>query len=226
MSDSRSKTRAALVALPFVMAAAVATSASAQETYDATQGTWDSDHASSAHDRSWYVGGQGSAVFQRDSDADGAVNFSTEYDTGYGLGGIVGYDFANGFRAEAELGYQNSDIDNGGGHDSALFGLVSGYYDFDLGQSWKPYLGGGVGYADVNMDGTPAGTFAVDDSDEVPIWALAAGVGYDLNPRTTLFAGYRYIAAIEEPSFTNSAGQSFDLDYSTHNVQAGVRYKF
>ena len=51
MSRPHSKTRTALVALPFVMATAVATSA------------W-------AEDSSWYAGGQGSAVFQGDADAD------------------------------------------------------------------------------------------------------------------------------------------------------------
>lgn len=207
MSRPHSKTRAALAALPFMIATAVATSA------------W-------AEDASWYAGGQGSAVFQDDADASGGATFSTGYDTGYGLGGIVGYDFANGFRTEAELGYQNSDLDNGEGHNSALYGLASGYYDFDLGQSWKPYLGGGVGYADVRLNGTPGANPSIDDSDEVPVWALAAGVGYDLNERTTLFAGYRYLAAFEDPDMTNSAGQSFDIDYATHNAQVGVRYKF
>ena len=76
------------------------------------------------------------------------------------------------------------------------------------------------------MDGTPGANPSVDDSDQVPVYALAAGVGYDLDQQTTLFAGYRYIASIEDPSMTNSAGQGFDLDYGTHNAQVGMRYKF
>jgi len=201
-----------MLALPVAVAAAIATQAFATQAF--------------SEEPAWYAGGQGSAVFQDDADANGTANFGTSYDTGYGLGGIMGYDFSNGFRTEAELGYQNSDIDNGDGDNSALYGLASGYYDFDLGQSWKPYLGAGVGYANVRMDGTPGTNPAVDDSDNVPVWALAAGVGYDLNERTTLFAGYRYIAAFDDPNMTNTAGQNFDIDYATHNVQTGVRYKF
>lgn len=203
------KIRSAVVALPFAAAAAMATSAYAQDT-------------------SWYGGGQGSAVFQDDADASGGVAFSNEYNTGYGLGGILGHDFGNGFRAEAELGYQRSNIDNGNGHNSALFGLASGYYDFNTGQNnkWKPYLGAGLGYADIRMDGTPGAAASVDDSDQVPVWALSAGIGYTLNERTTLFTGYRYMAAFDKPNLTNAAGQGFNLDYATHNVQAGVRYAF
>lgn len=210
MAHSSRKLRTALVALPFVVTAAAAT-------------------AASADDASWYTGGQGSAVFQNDADADGAVTFSNNYNVGYGLGGLMGYEFGNGFRTEAELGYQHSNLDSGGdGSNSALFGLASGYYDFDMGthNPWKPYLGGGVGYADIRMDGTPGAAPSVDDSDQVPVYALAAGIGYDLDQQTTLFAGYRYIAAIEDPSMTNSAGQGFDLDYGTHNAQVGMRYKF
>ena len=209
MSRPSRNFRAALVALPFVMSAGIAATASADEA-------------------SWYAGGQGSAVFQDDADANGGVTFTNEYNTGYGLGGFMGYEFGNGFRTEAELGYQNSNLDNGDGDSSALYGLASGYYDFDMGQNqpWKPYLGAGIGYADIRMDGTPAGAAAVDDSDMVPVWALSAGVGYDLDPQTTLFAGYRYLAAFEDPDMTNAAGQGFELDYATHNVEAGVRYKF
>ena len=44
-------------------------------------------------------------------DSGTALGWNTEYDTGFGLNGAVGYRLGNGFRVEAELAYFDNDVD-------------------------------------------------------------------------------------------------------------------
>jgi opacity protein-like surface antigen len=175
--------------------------------------------AQNAQPPSWYGGGSGSAVFLDNESGE------PSYDTGYGLGVFGGYHFKNGFRTEAELGWQRSDLETDGQTD-LFYGLANGYYDFDIGSRFVPYLGAGVGYGSINLDGTPSGLASVDDSDEVPLWQVSAGASYLLSDRMSLFGGYRYLSSFEDPSFTDSAGTTFDASYDAHIVQAGLRYNF
>ena len=167
----------------------------------------------------WYVGLTGEAVFLEDSG-------QTDYETGYGIGGIFGYEFGNGVRAEGELGYRDNDFDGPDGDTTALYGMASGYYDFDLDLPVTPYVGAGLGYADVTMDGTlPGGFGAIDDSDGVLAYQLAAGVTYDMSEQISLFAGYRWLAT-EDAELTTAAGRTFESEYQSHNFQVGARFRF
>lgn len=191
--------RTALIAAPAALAlAAFAMPASAQ------------DH----QPPSWYGGGFGSAVMPDD------------YDDGWGLGAFGGYHFGNNFRAEGEFGWQKNDLDAGSGDNELFYGMASGYYDFDVGRPFLPYVGAGVGYGWFWFDGTPSGFAAVDDSDSTALYHLSAGVSYELSPQTTLFGGYRWLSAFDDPSFTDAAGNTFESDYDAHIVQVGVRFGF
>ena len=80
------------------------------------------------------------------------------FDLGYSAGAQVGYAFG-GPRVELEYNYRNngaSTIATTGGTQSATGSLTSnnfminGLYDFDTGSKWVPYVGLGVGVADVS----------------------------------------------------------------------------
>lgn len=175
--------------------------------------------AQSSQAPSWYGGGTGAASFLSDSG-------QSIYDSGWGLSGLAGYDFGNGFRAEGELGWLTNDIKNGTGDTDLFYGMASGYYDFSTGSPMVPYIGGGLGYGSISMDTQPNGFPAVDDSDGVGLWHISAGLGYQLSPRTTLFGGYRYLSTLDQPRFNNAAGQTFDNDYDNHILLAGMRFGF
>jgi len=164
---------------------------------------------------SWYGGGSASAVYPDD------------YDRGWGLGGFAGYHFGNNFRAEAELGWNWNDLDAGSGDAELFYGMVSGYYDFDVGQPFMPYIGAGIGYGWLELDGTPLGFGAIDNDDSTSLYHLSAGVSYELSPQTTLFGGYRWLSNLgSDPRFTDAAGRTFSTDYDAHIIQAGLRFGF
>jgi opacity protein-like surface antigen len=172
-------------------------------------------------------------------DADNAfkafpLQFTTEYDLGFNVGAASGYDYGL-WRAEIELAYRQNDLDtlaalgssfNAGGDLSALSLMLNGFVDLPTPGPLTPYLGGGLGMAwvsanDVTADGDPV----VDDDDAVFAYQLAAGLGWELMPKVTLDLGYRFFATTD-PEFTDVDGDTFESEYMSHNLMAGLRLGF
>ena len=164
----------------------------------------------SAHaaDKGMYFSGNVGLSILSDADNDQAGTvLESSYDLGFNVGGAVGYDFGN-VRAEGELAYHRNDVDEvqgtgifafppvpGDGSASAISFMVNGYYDFHIDNSaWVPYLGVGIGFANVDWDVSASGTQRVDDSATVFAYQFMTGLGFNINPTTTLTAGYRYFA--------------------------------
>ena len=80
------------------------------------------------------------------------------FDSNGGLVGLgsVGWGFGNGLRAEIEGNYRGQHVRVGNGNNSVTtsgggtfqtYGvMVNGLYDFNIGKTWTPYVGLGVGY--------------------------------------------------------------------------------
>ena len=115
-----------------------------------------------AQGNAWYVAGGLGASFVNDIDAKQAgLTLTTKLDTGIMATGAFGRSFGN-FRAEGELTYNTNDVSAlsvpgvGGiaanGDVSTLAFMVNGYYDFSTNSKWKPYIGGGIGGANVSIN--------------------------------------------------------------------------
>ena len=88
----------------------------------------------------------------------GAVSLDFDPDGQYALGLVFGARVAPNFRAEVELSYSNSDVDkttvvgtvsndiDADGDLSSTSLLINGWYEFETKSSWRPYVGGGIGY--------------------------------------------------------------------------------
>jgi opacity protein-like surface antigen len=82
---------------------------------------------------------------------------------------------------------------SGSGSISTFALMANVWYDIGTGSGLTPYLGGGIGYADHEVEhgevinGT-GGSFA---------WQLGAGVNFDIGERTKFGIGYRYMDAGE-----------------------------
>jgi len=186
----------------------------------------------------WYFSGSTGLSLMENSTSRGAGgHFDTSADPGFAVNGAVGKEFGNGFRAEGELGYRQLSLDHvtsyggglgsgGAGGDAEAFSVMgNGYYDFDTGGPIKPYIGAGLGFAQVSLsNATVNGRSLVDDEDLVFAYQAMAGVGYQVNPKGTLFLGYRYFA-VDDPSF-NSAIGPVQSEMATHNVEVGYRLAF
>ena len=181
-----------------------------------------------------YVSGNIGFAMLSDSDVtdpDPSNNFTMEYDTGWALGGALGYDF-NRFRVEGEISYQTNDIDKVGamgvslaasGDVSSLAFLINGYFDFVNDSAFTPYITAGLGYAQIDLnDFNVAGSGESDYSDDDSVFAyqVGLGVGYAVTEKVTIDVKYRYFAT-EDLEFDTT-----EVDVASHNFLFGVRFNF
>ncbi|EOF9580674.1 opacity family porin, partial [Neisseria gonorrhoeae] len=147
---------------------------------------------------------------------------------------------SNGKNVAEYLKAENQE--NGTFHAASSLGL-SAVYDFKLNDKFKPYIGARVAYGHVRHSidstkkttefitsaGAPGGVPTVypphkntqDDhreGDSIRRVGLGviAGVGFDITPKLTLDAGYRY----------HYWGRLENTRFKTHEASLGVRYRF
>ncbi|EMT4865809.1 outer membrane beta-barrel protein, partial [Neisseria gonorrhoeae] len=132
--------------------------------------------------------------------------------------------------------------ENGTFHAASSLGL-SAIYDFQINDKFKPYIGARVAYGHVrhSIDSTkktievttvpsnaPNGAVTTYNTDpktqndyqsnsirRVGLGVIA-GVGFDITPKLTLDAGYRY----------HNWGRLENTRFKTHEASLGVRYRF
>lgn len=173
----------------------------------------------------------------------GTVDTGT-LDAQVSVGGGVGYRFSNWFRSDLTVAYapgRDFSADTSGTAGSgAVSGsltstalLASAYAEFAP-ESWiRPYVGGGLGVANLSLDSVaqrmPAGgtTSFADNSEWNLAWSVAAGVTLDLSEAVELDAGYRYVNFGDAKTGTGSNGSHVTLDgVDGHELRFGIRYLF
>ena len=187
--------------------------------------------------------------------------------TSYGLG--IGYQFNNWFRADvtgeyrSKVSFSGSDYavvaglgpisDNYSGGYSSWVGLANAYVD--LGTWWcvTPFIGAGVGAANIKTTGlqdngnlfTTVGTapntqavvtgssYSADGASKTNLaWAVHAGLAYKVNNSFTVELAYRYL---NMGTAIHGAGRAFDSsisgpssfqyrDLTSQDVRIGVRW--
>ena len=170
-----------------------------------------------------------------------------DFDLGFGADGALGYDFGS-FRADAEFTYLTAksvfDVhktdrrkDNATADDTltVLAATANAWYDLDTGTAWSPYIGIGVGAANVQVKLAKG-----DKTDQVYFdgngWGFAyqAGVGVALEVLTgfSLVGGYQFFGTLET-KVTDGNDQTATTDDSTvspmlmaHGVHLGMRFLF
>lgn len=167
------------------------------------------------------------------------VSVDVSRKVGYAVGGAAGYDFGADVRAEAEIGYKTNDTsewksgNNASVYNStitALTFMANAYYDIRTRHSFgvMPYVGGGVGVAHLsNSNGVlPGGTkILLDANDTVFAYQVGAGVAYDVSSKVSMDVGYRYFGT-SDAKFSDNASGIVTMKYDSHNILAGLRFKF
>lgn len=174
-------------------------------------------------DHGWYVKGSGGASLMGDSAFSGSgQSHNVSFDTGLALAGTAGYDF-DGFRIEAELGIRENDVNTvdglqAGGNLKTSSLLVNALYDFENSSRLTPYLGAGIGGADVLANEIRVGNRTLDDSQVVLAYQLKAGIGWDLPKDVALSLDYSYFTA-DDPQF-----DGVDAQYDNHTLAFGLNF--
>jgi opacity protein-like surface antigen len=153
------------------------------------------------------------------------------YNQGAGVSFDVGYKMGIG-RIEGEIAYQSNGINeyrdsavtsDATGRLNQTSALLNGYLDFPTGTSITPYIGGGVGVAQVQLDDFNIAGSGVPNSsstDTVNVFQVSLGGASRVNEHFDLDFRYRY-AITSDPSFDNAK-----MDLSGYLLTFGVRYKF
>nr|WP_010132010.1 P44/Msp2 family outer membrane protein [Microbulbifer agarilyticus] len=95
--------------------------------------------------------------------------------------------------ASANLGISVGDlVANGRGDFQTDYLFVNGYYDFDMGGQWSPYVGVGVGYGWVDVDYQPSGVRIINDDDGVFAYQVMGGLNYWCSDELSFFGGLRW----------------------------------
>ncbi len=119
-------------------------------------------------------------------------------------------------------------------------GLFNGYIDLGTWHCITPYVGGGVGFASISVNGlkdvnVPNNSvfYAQSNTETNFAWAVYGGLAYDVTPSLTLDLSYRYTDLGDASSgrvtaFDNSSSyKSLNINNITSNdVMLGVRWKF
>ncbi len=192
-----------------------------------------------AQSNAWYVAGGLGASFVDDVDITQAgATLTTELDTGILATGAFGRSFDNQiFRAEAEVLYNTNDVSTlnvagvgsvtAGGDISTLGFMVNGYYDIDTNSKWRPFIGGGIGGANVSINSLSAvGVLLADDDTTVFAYHVKVGVAYEFSPAWAGTLGYRFFGT-EDADFVDSSGAAFSTDgIQAHIIELGMRFRF
>ena len=158
-----------------------------------------------------YWGVFGGAQFYNENDVN---DDEIEFDPGFAVGGQIGYIFGS-VRAEAEIEYNESDVDEIGGRNSGgtlevIRGTGGLYFDFiGFNQSnILPYVGGGFGFAGLELG---------SDDDTALTAHGEAGVSFAASNNFDIVFSYRF-----EWYDTDVGG--VDDDVTAHQVRAGIRF--
>lgn len=165
------------------------------------------------------------------------------FDPGIYTGGTGGYDF--GFlRLEGELSYRGAEFDtitdlsghrfqNVDGDLGVFAGMFNMFFDLHNPSRVTPYLGAGIGFANVHLSDTtgfdsriPGRTLLYDESDDT-VFAYQIGAGMDIafNNRYSLDIGYRYFKT-DNAKLESDFNTTNELEFESHNAMIGFKFKF
>lgn len=152
-------------------------------------------------------------------------SYDYDFDTGFVVGGALGVELDGGLRIEGELAFRNNTMDQVTlntpfGSISAPYDadaetqslMANAWYDFELDGGFQPFIGGGVGLANIEIE-------TVDDT--VFAFQVGAGVAFPLSSGLSITGEYRY--------FQMSNASFFGLEEDIpgqHTFTAGVRVPF
>jgi outer membrane protein OmpA-like peptidoglycan-associated protein len=180
----------------------------------------------------WYVGVDAGASLLEDSKVKGNnTQFKTSSDIGWLAQGQVGYAFGP-WKVEGELSFRDNGVDkvsagNGHGSTTALATMANGVYEFLPDSRWHPFVGVGIGAANVDAGTVSRNGTNVYQGDD---WQFAyqgfAGVGYDISRNVALKAQYRYFATLDYDTKTTPGNQGLTNEYHDHALLFGFTYKF
>jgi len=163
-----------------------------------------------------YISGDfGVGIPTADDISIGASTIS--FDPGFAFNAAVGNEFANNFRAEIEIGYQQNNMtaSNSLGNSAAIrmstiTVLANGYYAFNNDSNFVPFIGGGIGYGALTNELTLA-THAF-------AYQFGGGLDYFVTDKFSVGAKYMFRGLVNNYDFVDNP--------ESNNIYAGAKFYF
>lgn len=173
-----------------------------------------------------------------DHSGGGSVDIEFDENISYSL--QAGYKLPKSpqgrFRIEGELGYRQGDaskVSAAGtsttptGDQSVLSGMVNGYYDFtNVHKNITPYIGAGVGIAQVKMNDLRNNGAIIDGDSTNFAWQVMAGADFPVAPNTSLYVDGRYFQVVNNTFTETGLAGEYESDYSAFTASTGIKYDF
>ena len=193
-------------------------------------------------DTPWYAGMSGDVTFPRNTNVTGTTTGDIKYNFSSGTSFQLGYQppmlnsSIGDTRFELEGGYHAFGISkiiaggvtntspNGDLRTTTIMGNV--YYDFHTGTQFTPYIGAGLGGANISV-AKSNGLGMTKGSDNELAYQFMAGISYtpESMPKTDWSIGYHYLGTTSPQFASNTGHVSFDA-ISASNIEVGFRYHF
>jgi opacity protein-like surface antigen len=183
-----------------------------------------------------YIAVSGGLIGKTDYDYGFANGWSVDGDVKSGAQGAIAWGSSIGanWRAEIALGYRSQKVDSAltsnvgvfaasDGKVKALSVDLNGYYDFPVSGPVKPYLGAGVGVAQVKIDDG-----LLDDKGDALTLQAMAGASVAVSPRISLFAEgrYQYTGSIKVKTTSPLGERNEKLTMTAPAALVGARFAF
>lgn len=160
------------------------------------------------------------------SDLDGSTNTATRYniqfDPGFGAQGAVGAYINENLRVEGEVAYRIADYDQASAAGTTvtptgdiMIGTAMGnlYYDVHLGSSFVPYIGAGIGLAQIESNAVTIGAVTATTKDATELgFQVMVGVAYEYSRTWSLGLDARYVGTSDAD--VSATALSLNLRYS------------
>jgi opacity protein-like surface antigen len=153
---------------------------------------------------------------------DGGLDF-LDHDLGYTIGGAAGYAIGN-WRGEVDVMYSASEFEANNQvifDMSSIRGTLGLYYDITqlsfLGAT-EPYLGGGVGVANILVEGTDGNPF--EDDNTVLTLHVQTGLNFNVTQNFSIVPDYRF------EWYDSGDFATFDEDVIAHSFRVAGRLWF
>lgn len=113
--------------------------------------------------------------------------------------------------------------------------MINAYFDFNTGTDFTPYVGAGLGMAQVKTSGSAnfdTNNFSLSDKSDNFAWNVGVGVAYAINTNVAIDASYRYTdygkvkATDASPLFTGINNTRTQSKVKSNEFNLGIRYTF
>ena len=144
-----------------------------------------------------------------------------------GGAGIDGVDAAVLTGSAEQLGATVGDVVSAGEGDISGLGVfANAYYDFNTEGRLQPYLGGGVGFMDVDVDYSPSGVGIVDGGETKFAWQLKAGATWRVTDMWDVYGEYAYRQTDDIEVDNDLFPGTLDIENQQNLFSVGTRIRF